>query len=168
MIKFGISENYIPNWGVVQAIREIYQNFIDYGEFDVKIDKITENHSSVRISNDYKPDNWEFLKIGFSKKKENSIGGHGEGMKLAGLVFLRNNKKFRIYTSIGRADASYYNDDNIGNCYGLDISPMETDKFEVYFEADNRDIEIFKEGYIQKDDILHTSYYGNIVNKKGG
>jgi len=168
MIKFGISENYVPNWGVVQAIREIYQNFIDYGEFKVQIDEICEGHSAVRISNDFKPDNWEFLKIGFSKKKEGAIGQHGEGLKLAGLIFKRNNKKFRIYTSIGRADAAYYEDDRLGTCYGLDISDMTSDKFEVYFEADTKDIEIFEDGYIKKDDILHTSYCGSIVNKKAG
>ncbi len=168
MVKFGISENYVPNWGVVQAIREIYQNFIDYGEFSVVIDKITEKHSSVIISNDFNPDSWEFLKIGFTKKKEGSIGQHGEGLKLAGLIFKRNNKMFRISTPIGRADAAYYEDDKLGTCYGLDISEMTSDKFEVYFEADTEDIEIFKEGYIQDKDILHTSYHGNIVDKKAG
>lgn len=168
MIKFGISENYVSNWGVVQAIREIYQNFIDYGEFNVVINKITENHSSVRISNDFKPDSWEFLKIGFSKKKDGSIGQHGEGLKLAGLVFKRNDKMFRIYSTIGRADAAYYEDDKLGTCYGLSISDMTSNKFEVYFEADTEDIEIFKEGYIQSNDVLHKSHYGNIVNKKAG
>lgn len=69
MIKFSISENYVPNWGIVQAIREIYQNFIDYGEFKVEIKKITDTTSSVLLSNDFIPENWEFLKIGFSKKK---------------------------------------------------------------------------------------------------
>ena len=168
MIKFGISENYVPNWGVVQAIREIYQNFIDYGEFEVTINKITDTHSSVRISNNFSPENWEFLKIGFSKKKEGSIGQHGEGLKLAGLIFKRSNKMFRIYTPIGRASAAFYEDERLGTCYGLDISEMKTDKFEVYFEADNKDIEVFEDGYIQKEDILHSSHYGNIVDKKAG
>lgn len=166
MIKFGISENYVPNWGVVQAIREIYQNFIDYGDFEVTIDKITDTQSSVRISNNFSPENWEFLKIGFSKKKEGSIGQHGEGLKLAGLIFKRSNKMFRIYTPIGRASAAFYEDERLGTCYGLDISEMTTDKFEVYFEADNKDIEVFQDGYIKKEDILHSSHYGNIVEKK--
>lgn len=168
MIKFGISENYVPNWGVVQAIREIYQNFIDYGEFEVQIDKICEGHSAVRISNDFKPSSWEFLKIGFSKKKDGAIGQHGEGLKLAGLIFKRNNKMFRISTSIGRAEAAFYEDDKLGTCYGLEINDMTNDRFEVYFEADTKDIEVFEDGYIKKEDILHSSYYGSIVNKKAG
>lgn len=168
MIKFGIAENYVPNWGVVHAIREVYQNFIDYGEFEVVIDRITTNHSAVRISNDFKPDSWEFLKIGFSKKKDGSIGKHGEGLKLAGLVFKRNQKPFRIYTSVGRAKASYYEDENLGTCYGLDVSDMTNNKFEVYFEADNKDIDLFRESHIKDDDILHTSSYGDIVKKEKG
>ena len=168
MIRFGISKDYVPNWGVVQAIREIYQNFIDYGDFDVTIDKITENHSAVRISNDFSPDSWEFLKIGFSKKKDGSIGKHGEGLKLSGLIFKRSDKMFRINTPIGRVEAVYYEDDKIGTCYGLNVSEITSDKFEVYFEADNKDIEVFKDGYVQKEDILHTSWCGNIVDKKAG
>jgi hypothetical protein len=168
MIKFGISENYVPDWGVVQAIREIYQNFIDYGTFDVSITQITDGHSCVRISNDYNPDSWEFLKIGFSNKKDGSIGKHGEGLKLAGLIFNRNKKGFRIDSPIGRAEPIYYEDDNIGVCYGLGISDIKTDKFEIYFEADDSDIEVFKEGYLKDEDIIHSTYYGNIVNKKKG
>jgi len=168
MVKFGMSKDYVPNWGVIQAIREIYQNFIDYGEFDVVINEINDSHSCVRISNNFKPDSWEFLKIGFSKKKEGSIGQHGEGLKLAGLIFKRNDKMFRMSTSIGRAEPTYYEDDNIGTCYGLSISDMTSDNFEIYFEADTKDIEVFKDGYIQKEDILHTSYCGDIVNKKAG
>lgn len=168
MIKFGISENYVPNWGVVQAIREIYQNFIDYGEFEVTIDQICEGHSAVRISNDFNPETWEFLKLGFSEKKDGSIGKHGEGLKLAGLIFMRNKKMFRISTPIGRADAAFYEDENIGTCYGLKLSDMTSDKFEIYFEADTKDIELFTEGYLKKEDILLSSYYGNIVDKKAG
>lgn len=168
MIKFGISENYVPNWGVVQAIREIYQNFIDYGEFEIVINRITDTHSSVTISNNFSPENWEFLKIGFSKKKEGSVGQHGEGLKLAGLIFKRSNKMFRIYTPIGRASAAFYEDERLGTCYGLDISEMTSDKFEVYFEADNKDLEMFQDGYVKKEDILQSSFYGNIVDKKAG
>ena len=35
VINYFISENYIPDWTVQDAIREIYQNFIDYGEYSV-------------------------------------------------------------------------------------------------------------------------------------
>lgn len=168
MIKFGISENYVPNWGVVHAIREIYQNFIDYGEFDVVIDKISEELSSVTISNDFIPNDWEFLKIGFSAKKDGSIGKHGEGLKLSGLIFRRNQLNFKIQSSIGTAIPSYYNDNLIGVCYGLEISEDISDKFQIYFEAKPSDIEIFEDGYIKKEDILHTSYYGSIVNKNKG
>ena len=33
MIKYGISKNYLPNWGIQEALREIFQNFLDFGEY---------------------------------------------------------------------------------------------------------------------------------------
>lgn len=168
MIKFGISENYVPNWGVVQAIREVYQNFIDYGEFNVDIVDLEDGKVFVSIENDFTPETWEFLKIGFSKKSSGAIGGHGEGMKLSGLVFLRNDLRFRIYTPFGTAKACFYDDDSIGKCYGLDIVDAKVDKFKVSFECKSNDIDIFKNSVIKDEDIKHHSSYGDIVNKEEG
>lgn len=168
MIKFGISKDYVPDWGVVQAIREIYQNFIDFGEFNVEIEPITDDQTVVTLSNDFKPESWEFLKIGFTKKKKNAIGGHGEGLKLAGLVFLRNNLTFKIYTNFGTAYPDYYTDENLGECYGIDIKDAKTDKFQVSFVAENKDIEVFKNSHIKEEDKKQSSYYGDIVNKPDG
>lgn len=169
MIKFGISENYVSNWGVVQAIREIYQNFIDYGDFNVDIEAITDTRSIVRLSNDFKPESWEFLKIGFSKKKDGAIGKHGEGIKLAGLVLKRNGNYFKISTNIGTASAAFYEDEDLGTCYGLDNNSKEVnDKFEVMFEVDTKDIKIFEQGRIYPEDIVSSCYYGSIVSKPKG
>jgi len=168
MIKFGISVNYVPNWGVVQAIREIYQNFIDYGEYDVEVIEINDTVSSVRISSDYKPESWEFLKIGFSKKKDGAIGKHGEGLKLAGLIFNRNKKVFQINSCLGQAEAAFYDDENLGSCYGIKIGDVTSDRFEVYFEADNKDISIFKDSSVKDEDILNSCYVGDILSKDPG
>ncbi len=168
MIKFGISKDYVPHWGVVQAIREIYQNFIDYGEYDVEVIEINDTVSSVRLSNDFKPESWEFLKIGFSRKKDGAIGKHGEGLKLAGLIFNRNNKVFQISSCLGQAEAEFYDDENIGSCYGLSINETTSERFEVYFEADSKDLSMFIEGHVKKNDILQSSYCGDIVKKEAG
>ncbi|MCK4815885.1 hypothetical protein KA005_08945 [bacterium] len=168
MIKFGISENYVPGWGVVQAIREVYQNFIDYGEFNVEIDDIGDDKVAVHISNDFKPETWEFLKIGFSKKKDGSIGKHGEGLKLAGLIFLRNGLSFSIGSSAGVACALFYEDDSLGKCYGLKTSPAPYRRFEVCFECDKKDIQVFNKDRVKEEDILHKSGYGCIVDKLKG
>ena len=96
IIKFGISENYVPDWTTVNAIREIFQNFIDYGEYTVDVKCINEDLSWVVLSNDFTPNDLSFLKIGFSDKTSDKIGGHGEGMKLAGLIFERQGLDFTI------------------------------------------------------------------------
>ena len=90
IIHYGIGKDYLPNWGLPQALREIYQNFIDYGEYDAKSVKYGEN-VVVTITNDYKPETLEFLRIGMSNKggNINAIGKHGEGLKMALLVMAR-------------------------------------------------------------------------------
>lgn len=169
IIKFGISENYIPDWKINQAIREIYQNFIDYGDFDVHIDKISDTTSYVTLSNNFNPVDLEFLKIGFSKKSEVAIGKHGEGLKLAGLIFIRNNYKLVVRTNKYEITPAFYNDDNIGDCYGMECVDYDGKKFEVSFEADNSSLDSFNEGRINdSEDILSVSHYGNIVKKNKG
>lgn len=167
MIKFGISRNYVSNWSLVQAIREIYQNFIDYGEFETDIqDK--GDYSVVKLTNNFQPKSWEFLKIGFSKKDGHAIGEHGEGLKLAGLIFARESHDFNIKCCLGEAFPVFYEDENIGESFGLDIIDNFSERFEVCFTANNEDLKFFEEGYIKPEDILHKSLYGNIVNKKVG
>ena len=172
IIKFGIAENYVPNWGVTQAIREIYQNFIDYGEYIAAMDKASSAITSVVISNEYDPETLEFLKIGFTKKSGNqSIGGHGEGMKLAGLVMLRNNLKFSIICNLGTLTPCWYEDENIGKCYGLKLNSKDefkSNKFIIDFESEPEDIKCFSDSIITKDDIVSKSYCGSVVNRSKG
>lgn len=168
MIEFGISLNYVSNWGTVQAIREIYQNFIDYGDYDVEVIPIDDTISKVTLKNTFKPTSWEFLKIGFSKKNDGAIGKHGEGLKLAGLVFKRQDLFFTISNCLGTAIPDLYHDEYIGKSYGLDITDETTDDFIVSFHAHTESIKIFVENKIETKDILHTCYYGSIVNKPKG
>lgn len=36
-IHYGFGADYLPNWGIPQALREVYQNFIDYGEYSEEV-----------------------------------------------------------------------------------------------------------------------------------
>lgn len=169
MIKFGISENYVPNWGVVQAIREIYQNFIDYGEFQVETEPIANGNLRVSLINGFIPESWEFLKIGFSRKGDGAIGKHGEGLKLAGLVFNRAGYDFRVSTLLGSAVPEFYEDEFLGKCYGLKIDKvLTTSNFIVSFTCNEEDIKVFNVERIKEEDIKHKSVYGNIVNRPDG
>jgi len=169
IIKFGISRNYVNSWKTTQAIREIYQNFIDFGDFKSSQDENESELVTVQLANSFSPNNWEFLKVGFSKKSGESIGGHGEGLKLAGLIFLRQDLQFYINCPLGLATPVFYQDENLGECYGLQIdSSVSSDEFKIVFEAQKEDIKVFEEGYIKKEDIVQSCYYGDIVSKTPG
>jgi len=169
MIKFGISRNYIPNWGAVQATREIFQNFIDYGEYNIYHgDSKKEGIKKVSLTNDFQPESWEFLKIGMTSKTAEDIGGHGEGLKLAGLIFLRENKHFSVDCCLGMCEAKFYEDESLGECYGLEVESYKGKGFSVTFEVEEKYLDIFLESTIKKEDILYECYYGRIVNKPKG
>ena len=101
IIELSLSRNYVCNWGLWEAVREILQNgqdsekdghplHIDYREADeclvISNDDVTLDISSLVLGNGTKQDN------------EEAIGKYGEGYKLALLVLLRLNKHVKIYT----------------------------------------------------------------------
>jgi len=104
MSKFelSISSNYVPDWTVVDAVREIYQNALDeevqndrsklvfeYDKFN-KIITITNTNSTLDIRS---------LLLGKTDKRQNDelIGNHGEGYKIASLVLLRLGKTVTVF-----------------------------------------------------------------------
>ena len=50
VINYGIGRKYLSHWGINEALREIMQNFMDYGEY-----KVTYNKNDICISNSYIP-----------------------------------------------------------------------------------------------------------------
>lgn len=99
MTKFELplAITYVPNWGCVEAFRELFQNALDneienpdnkmgfvYDE-DTKVLSITNKTSSLSADS---------LLLGCSTKSDNkdTIGQHGEGYKIAFMVLLRNDK----------------------------------------------------------------------------
>lgn len=101
VIELSLSRNYVCNWGLWEAVREILQNgqdsekdnhplHIDYREADeclvISNDDVTLDMSSLVLGNGTKQDNIE------------AIGKYGEGYKLALLVLLRLDKHVEIHT----------------------------------------------------------------------
>jgi len=94
-----LNKNYVSDWGVVEAIREILQNAIDSEKlgnekeisYDEKTETLTVKNAGVSIDA-------STLILGNGTKSDNNelVGGFGEGFKLALLVLLRNNLKVRI------------------------------------------------------------------------
>lgn len=98
----GMSINYCPQWGIVEAVREYFQNAFDaqtadasnkmYFEYD-------ESEEVLRIGNKNGLLNPDTLLLGKTTKTNNEkmIGQHGEGYKVATVVLLRNGKEVTVY-----------------------------------------------------------------------
>ena len=102
MTKFelSISTNYVPDWGIVEAFRELFQNAID-NETTNPENKMEWKYdgNTITISNKTSKLKAESLLLGGGTKAddENTIGKHGEGYKIAFMVLLRNDKKITVY-----------------------------------------------------------------------
>lgn len=104
MTKFelSISTSYVPSWGIVEAIRELFQNAIDQ-QTENKDNEMYWNYNDkdevLRIGNKTSVLTKESLLLGESSKRGNdkTIGQHGEGYKLAFMILLREHKKIKVY-----------------------------------------------------------------------
>lgn len=99
--ELSISTGYVPDWGIVEAFRELYQNAIDNetinpeNKASFSFVQEDEKTGTVRITNKTSVLTKESLLLGSTTKAndENTIGKHGEGYKIAFMVLLRNGKK---------------------------------------------------------------------------
>lgn len=98
--ELAISTGYVPDWGVVEATRELFQNAID-NEIENSENEMTWEYkdNTLRISNKTSCLKPESLLLGTSTKSNNpdTIGKHGEGYKIAFMVLLRNKKTIKVY-----------------------------------------------------------------------
>lgn len=170
-IHYGFGLDYLKDWGLDQALREIYQNFLDYGQFTEKVKNVKNNRVLVTISNDWEPKNLDFLRIGNSMKKEGSIGKHGEGIKMAFMIFLRNGLFSQIITKNSVVVPSSYVDDEIGECFSFEYFDInsKSGRFIIQFVIGRDIFHNFRNNIITEKDVEFTDkYYGDIVNKPKG
>jgi hypothetical protein len=54
-IEYGFGREYLSSWTLKEALREVFQNYIDYGDYDISIGNVDEDNNSVtvRVANDY-------------------------------------------------------------------------------------------------------------------
>lgn len=100
--ELSISENYVPTWGVVEAVREFFQNALDEETRDTDNKMFffyDPNSETLRIGNKHGKLDPKTLLFGFTDKndQEEMIGNHGEGYKIATVVLLRLNKQITFY-----------------------------------------------------------------------
>ena len=101
-IELTIAPSYVPSWGIVEAVRELFQNALDQQkqnptnkmswEYDPEAQRL-------RICNKYSTLEASSLLLGATTKADDTstIGQFGEGYKIATLVLLRNDKKITFY-----------------------------------------------------------------------
>lgn len=100
--ELSISTGYVKNWGIVEAVRELYQNALD-NEIENPENKMgsvyNKDIQELRISNKTSSLEKDSLLLGTSTKAGNNrtIGQHGEGYKIAFMVLLRNGKTVTVY-----------------------------------------------------------------------
>ena len=169
IIEFGLTENYISDWTVRDALREVYQNFIDYGDYDeIILNNIKPN--IIYLSNDFKPKSLDFLTLGTSIKKEGAIGKHGEGLKMAMLVFLRNNLEISISFDNYTITPLWVKKDNINNnifAIKIETIPNSQNVFSVYMEISTSDIK-YIDTILKDEDIMFTYAGSSIIYKPKG
>jgi hypothetical protein len=173
-IHYGFGKDYLPAWGIKEALREIYQNFLDYGVYEVNQTSFTDSGNiNVSVMNGWNPESLDFLRIGNSQKnKANAIGKHGEGMKMAFLILLREGLKSSILTPRYEVWPEFYTDQEIGECFCLRYSmheePIDT-PYTLSFECDSTLHADFINSVIKDDDVIFDDkYWGQIVDKEAG
>lgn len=176
IIQYGIGKDYLPTWGVNEALREIYQNFLDYGKFTQKVTPFNKkglDMVQVNISNTFIPEDLEFFQIGKSMKGDNkeAIGQHGEGLKMAMLVFLRLGYEITIYTNKVSIIPTWTIQELIGQTLGLKIVPTEEvrNRFTIIMRLPKDEFDEFNNNMIRESDVIYSHpYHGDIVNKPVG
>lgn len=98
----GMSVKYCPQWGIVEAVREFFQNGLDeeradsshkfYWEYDPETMELVVGNENCKLDT-------KSLLLGMTTKtgKAEMIGQHGEGYKVATVVLMRLGKKVVIY-----------------------------------------------------------------------
>ncbi len=99
--ELSISTEYVPDWGLVEAFRELFQNALDNEIMNPENKmgwKYDASKQEVVISNKTSKLETGSLLLGSGTKHDrtDTIGKHGEGYKIAFMVLLRNNKTILV------------------------------------------------------------------------
>ena len=95
--ELSISADYVPGWGITEAVREFFQNSIDEETRDSSnkmLFEYDEAEEKLIIGNKHSELDIKTLLFGTTTKNDDDkmIGNHGEGYKIATVVLLRLGK----------------------------------------------------------------------------
>lgn len=100
--ELSIDVNYVSNWGVAEAVRELFQNALDeevVNDNNEAFFNYEPETETLIIGNKHSRLTTESLLLGVSSKSNNSdtVGQFGEGYKIATVVLLRTNHPITYY-----------------------------------------------------------------------
>lgn len=168
-----MTKDYVTAWELQDAIRELLQNGIDHGNYDVEhIDEVLSITSyGVTLTA-------QSLLLGYSSKQDSdyAIGKFGEGFKLAMLVLTRNGYPVRVRTGYSDWEVSFEHSED----YCTEVLTVTEWRSNVFSENTVFTVENFgKEDYrdltarflplsgVSDDDIIYTPY-GEVLKSLPG
>lgn len=150
----GMSVNYCPLWGVVEAVREYFQNAFDaqtanaenkmYFQYDKESEILRIGNKNGRLET-------KTLLLGQSSKTndERMIGQHGEGYKVATVVLVRNGKTVKVYN---RSEREIWTARIVkSRRYQADVVVFDIEKVSVFKSVPDQDL-IFEIGGITSEE----------------
>lgn len=150
----GMSINYCPTWGVVESVREFFQNAHDE-EIVNPENKMyfgyNKDSKTLCIGNKNGRLTTNTLLLGQSSKRDRSetIGQHGEGYKVATVVLLRNGKTVKVYN---RADKEVWTAKTVkSRRYQADVVVFDIEKVSIFKSVPDHDL-IFEISGIDEDE----------------
>lgn len=166
-IDYAFGRDYLSDWTIEDALREVFQNYIDYGDYDIKTKQVNNDTVYVTISNHYNPRNLEFLRLGNTSKDDGkSIGHHGEGLKAAFLIFAREDLFFDVVTSRNRLIGAFDTNPDIGEVFHISYTDVQSNVsgFVTSFHCPGEIYHNFIKNIITEKDILFKDpNYGELL-----
>lgn len=173
--ELGISLDYVQDWGIVEAVREIFQNALDeqivnpenemYYEYDACTERLLIGNKKSNLAT-------KSLLLGSTTKANNdkTIGRHGEGYKVATAVLLRNGCSVTVHNNERNEDwvAKVVDSRRYGTkipVFDVKSSIFSNQKCNLLFEIGGISEEAWKE-IISKN--LHLRGYGNFRETSKG